>query len=117
VTFGIDDVVDLSAISFDVDYSAAPGDFVGAADAVQCVASDTPAVSGVFNDQEVDRVLIAAIITANAIAAPTDLAVCDFLGSLPPIDLDFTISVREAFDVTLAPVTVPVVVRSIVCDP
>lgn len=117
VTFGIDEVVDLSAVSFEVDYTAAPGDFVGAGDTVQCAPSDGLTVSGVFNDQDIDRVLIAALITADVITAPTDLAVCDFLGSLPPIDLDFAISVREAFDETLAPVSVAVVVRSIVCDP
>lgn len=117
VVFGTDDTVDLSGISFEVDYSAAPGDFVGSGATVQCALASGIGATAAFNDQDSARTLIAALVTSGAISAPTDLVECDYLGVLPPIDADFVVSVREAFDETLALVPVTVTVTSIACAP
>jgi len=113
IEMNLDDSVVLGALQFAVDYSAAGGDFVGTAGAVQCTS---PLGAGgafvTFNDEDATTTLNMAAVALSGFTGPTIVANCNFDAALMPAPADFVITVIDASDPGLAPI-VPLPVVSI----
>ncbi len=97
------DDVTLGSLQFDVDYSDAPGNFLGQAGNVECaslIQGSLPA----FNDVEAEETLRAGIISLDGFTGPVNVADCTFVASVQPTPADFTIAVTEASTPDLVPV-------------
>ncbi len=111
IVFQLDDAVTVGALGFDVDYTAAPGDFVGsggdagAGGTLECSSLAAGALA-TFNDDDAGT-LSAGYIALGGITGPADLATCVFQQSGPtaPVAGDFTITVTDASDTSLAPIS------------
>jgi len=110
IVFQLDDAVTLGALGFDVDYSGAPGDFVGsggdpgAGGTLQCTSNVAGALAS-FNDDDAGKVS-AAFIALAGFTGPTNVATCVFQSTGPvPVAGDFAVAVTDASDTSLLPVT------------
>ncbi len=114
------DVLPVSALQFDVDYTQADGAFRGEKTTTDC-AFALPARNDVFagfNNKPDVRILTGAAIGLDVFDAPYGVAHCRFdYGSAPPALDDFHITVVDATDHFLLPVvpTPRVVVSAIQC--
>ncbi len=114
VTFRLANAVEIAGLSFNADYSAAGGEFLGSGDSVSCrnLVADSVAA---FRDNDAGASLGVAFASATAFAGPVDLATCDFQALTPPATSDFTIEVVEAVGPELNTVTADVVVSDVAC--
>ena len=96
ISFDITTPATMSAVQAEVDYSAAPGNFIGAESAVEC--SEIPGMIGLANDLDGERLLsVAALDPFFGFATPTRLALCNFeSGITAPLPEHFVINVLDA---------------------
>lgn len=94
----------LGSLQFDVDYSDAPGSFAGTGGDVECASLISGALAS-FNDKEDQDTLTAGIISLSGFTGPVNVADCTFTASVPVTPADFTVTVTEASDPDLNPVT------------
>ncbi len=123
ITFGVTNADSYGALSYDVDYSSAPGTFDGTAGAVACttLAGDF----GAFNNCKTPggcpplsfKELSTAIISAGGFATPANTSRCAFTGSAVPVAGDFVITVTDATRPDFTPTTANVAVTDITCEP
>jgi hypothetical protein len=121
ITFGVTNADSYGALSYDVDYSGAPGGFDGSGGSVSCtnLAGDFAA----FNDCDTPggcpplnfKELSTAIISAGGFATPANTSRCNFTGSAVPVAGDFGITVTDATRPDFTPTTATVVVNDITC--
>jgi hypothetical protein len=92
------------SLDFEIDYSTAPGFFVGSGEHVECVDDDALNAITAFNDCDgvgacecAGRVLKGGMITLKGVVGPVRLATCRFHGtSRAPEVEDFSLSVTDA---------------------
>ncbi|MFP6609370.1 MAG: DUF4215 domain-containing protein [Deltaproteobacteria bacterium] len=96
ISFDITTTATMSAVQAEVDYSAAPGNFIGAESAVEC--SEIPGMIGMANDLDGARLLsVAALDPFFGFATPTRLALCNFeSGATAPLSEHFVVNVIDA---------------------
>ena len=111
VEFALVDAVTLGSLQFDVDYTAAPGEFVGSGPDIrnggtlQCVSMVSGAL-GAFSDNDAERLLTAGIVKNSGFTGPITLATCVFTPN-EGVDLgtdDLAITVTDAKDTNVQPV-------------
>jgi hypothetical protein len=111
VTWRVTNAITLGALQFTTDYSNAGGSFLGEADTVDCM--DLSGSLATFNDDEAQARLNAGFINLGGIMAPASVARCRFFASLSDHDPDaseFTVTVVDATDPSLNPVTADVAI-------
>lgn len=97
MTFSVQDNVTLHALQFTVDYGAAPGEFIGVADAVSC----TSLVAGAevqFNNDLSASLLQIGFVTLDGFDAPGPILRCNFAATAPPAVSQFGLTVVDATD-------------------
>jgi hypothetical protein len=111
--------VTLGALQFDTDYSGAPGGFDGSDDHVACV--DLTGSLSTFNDHESEQKLSAGFISIAGFDAPRAVMRCDFTHDAGALLFaepdDFVVTVIDAVDPQVSPVTAGVAVTSVQCGP
>jgi hypothetical protein len=117
VTFAVADAVDLSGVSFEVDYSSAQGDFAGRGEGVSCRLAAAVSGLGAFNDAEAARTLTIGVVSGDTIAGPIDLVECDYGADVAPVTGDFVPTVLEASAPDYSATTATVEVSNITCTP
>jgi len=119
VTWGVSNDVTLGALQFDTSYTNAQGEFEGSADQVVC--TDLTGSLASFNDVDAERRLSAGLISLGGIDAPRDVIRCNFNtpsgDTTPPVAGDFAITVIDATDPSLNPVTATMAITDITCTP
>jgi hypothetical protein len=103
-------------LQYDTDYSAAPGAFNGSADTVEC--DDLTGSLASFNDNETTEVLSAGLISIAGFNGARDIVTCNFTvaGGTDPVAGDFGITVVDATDPQLNPITVNMSISDIACS-
>jgi hypothetical protein len=103
VIFRLNSDVTLGSLQFDTDYSGAGGEFLGSAGTVQC----STLVDALYapNDIEAESKLTQGLISLNGFDGPTNVSQCTFVSSGQPQPEDFEITVTEASDPNLTPIT------------
>lgn len=117
VTFGLTNGAAVAGLTFDVDYSAAPGDFTGSGATVSCTVNPATGAFGAFNDADASRQLRLGVISVADFVGPIDLVDCDFVALPDPVAGDFALSVVESFAADLSAVVSTVGVTNITCTP
>jgi hypothetical protein len=106
IGFVMAEAVNVGALQFAVDYAGAPGGFNGAADTVAC--TDQTGSLASFNDIEASSTLNAGFISLGGFSGPDKLlANCTFTqtGGSAPVPGDFAVTVTDATDPSLNPIT------------
>ncbi|HXC53609.1 MAG TPA: hypothetical protein VN634_22165 [Candidatus Limnocylindrales bacterium] len=116
VYFRLTDDVTLGSLVFDTDYSAAPGEFSGSGEDVECTSLLVGTLSQ-YSDDDGRETLTAGVISLDGFTGPILVADCAFAARTTPVASDFAITVTEASTTVLVPVTpLPdVVVSNIDC--
>ncbi len=116
VIFSMVDPVLVGALQFAVDYTTAPGEFLGSGPGLDCVGL-APALSS-FNDNDDARELNLAFISLSGFTGLIELAECFFEATDIPAPSDFLIDVAAATDPELNDIEPfpSVVVGDILCD-
>jgi hypothetical protein len=106
VTFDMADAgTAVGALQFEVQYATAGGQFVGTADSVDC---DSPIPGGAFvtfNDEDATTTLNFAAVALAGFSGPLQVARCTFDAPVAPSPAAFVITVVDASDTALAPIT------------
>lgn len=104
VTFRLNSTVTVGALRFDVNYSAANGEFVGNRGLVDCTALSIGDLVS-FDDVDNSQTLIVRAVSNPGIDGPKDLARCRFEDfETVPDTGDFVITVVEAADENATPI-------------
>jgi len=115
LAFGLLDAIEISGLTFLVDYTGVAGRFPGDRAAVACRTTAGLAALGAFNDDDATRHLTLGILASTGVTGPIDLVECDFKTPMAPVAGDFPITVLEAVDAALAPVVANVAVTGVDC--
>lgn len=117
VTWGLSNAVSIGALQFDTNYSAAGGQMEGTADQVICTKLVGDLVT--FNDDDAAQNLSAAFVSLAGFSGPVDVMKCNFNTPnndlTPPVAGDFVVTIKDATDPNLQPVTADVAVNNINC--
>jgi len=97
----------VGALQVAVDYSDAPGGFLGTGAGAACT---TELTDGLFakNDHDASRRLVLGLISLSTFQAPIALASCEFRGSEVPTPDDFQVTIEDSTNGSGDPVTVTV---------
>ncbi|HYC56712.1 MAG TPA: hypothetical protein VEL28_17410 [Candidatus Binatia bacterium] len=101
---------EVGAVQFRVDYSDAPGQFEGTGSQVSCEEEVDGAIFAATDD-DAGESLSLGIISLDGFAAPTPLVTCQFTASEIPDPSDFDITIEDASDPDLNPITVTIEVQ------
>lgn len=114
--FSLTDPVTLGSLQWEIDYAAAPGEFLGSGEAVQCTNKVMTAF-GMKQDKDAERKVVTALISLSGFAGPRALSECQFLADVVPEVDDFVITVIDAASPELQPVNPPpnIVLSSVTC--
>jgi hypothetical protein len=106
VTFDMADAgTAVGALQFEVAYATAGGQFVGAADSVDCDSALSASGAFVtFNDEDASTTLNFAAVALAGFSGPTTVARCTFDAPAAPSAGDFIVTVVDASDTGLAPI-------------
>jgi len=105
VAFDLTDAVTAGALQFEVNYSAAGGQFTGTGAAVACTSPLSAGGAFVsFNDVEASTQLNFAAVAIAGFTGPTTVANCEFDAPAAPGTGDFTITVVDASAPDLSPI-------------
>jgi hypothetical protein len=106
VTFDMADAgTAVGALQFEVAYASAGGQFVGAADSVDCDSALTSGGAFVtFNDEDGTTTLNFAAVALSGFSGPSTVARCTFDAPVAPSAGDFVVTVVDASDTALAPI-------------
>jgi hypothetical protein len=105
VAFDLTDAVTAGALQFEVNYSAAGGQFTGTGAAVACTSPLSAGGAFVsFNDVEASTQLNFAAVAIAGFTGPTTVANCEFDAPAAPGAGDFTITVVDASAPDLSPI-------------
>jgi hypothetical protein len=116
VTIRIDDDAQVTGLLAEIDYSAADGEFLGAAGDVECTALLGGDAITSINDNDELRTLIVGVASNTPFNGPVNIATCDFTGT-PPTAEDFAINVIEADDENFEPTELSLSVTVGACAP
>ena len=98
----------LGSLDFQIDYSAAAGEFLDPADTVMCetVPGET---TSVYNNIVAKRLLLGRIIAVGGFSGPGEIARCRFqpAPSTTPESGDFSVAVTDAADPDLMTIDSP----------
>ncbi len=113
VVFRVDSATGaIGALQLGINYTNAPGEFVGSGSSVDCTSKINGALFAP-NDLDASRDLKLGIVALTGFSAPADAVECTF-SSTPgdsPVASDFTVTVEDATDGDGAPITAAVSVR------
>jgi hypothetical protein len=105
VAFDLADAVTAGALQFNVNYSAAGGQFTGSGAAVSCTSPLSAGGAFVsFNDVDASTQLNFAAVAIAGFTGPTTVANCEFDSPAAPNAGDFTITVEDASAPDLSPI-------------
>jgi hypothetical protein len=105
VAFDLTDAVTAGALQFEVNYSAAGGQFTGTGAAVSCTSPLSAGGAFVsFNDVEASTQLNFAAVAIAGFTGPTTVANCEFDAPAAPNAGDFAITVVDASAPDLSPI-------------
>lgn len=105
VTFDLADAVTAGALQFEVDYSAAGGQFQGSGAAVSCTSPLSAGGAFVsFNDVDASTQLNFAAVAIAGFTGPTTVANCTFDAPAAPVAGNFAITVVDASAPDLSPI-------------
>jgi len=106
IVFDLKDAVTLGSFSFDINYSAVPGQMIGSGGTTQCttLAGGTTIV---VNDVDATKTATAGGFAIAGVTGPLNLVSCDFLANTTPVKADFTLTGTEATDVNGDPTAIP----------
>ena len=94
IKFKVSNAACYDSLDFTIDYSAANGAFLGAADAVQCTTNATLNATGVYN--HVYPNIRSGMMRLTTFAGPVVLVTCDFYSFAgTPTANQFVITVRD----------------------
>jgi hypothetical protein len=124
--FRLADDVTLGSLQWDTDYDNSPGFFLGEGGQVDCDSLVQDALAA-FNDCDTascpefaqkENVLDSGIIALDGFTGPLNLSECRFRTSVTPVPSDFVLTVTEASDPDLNPISpLPdVVITEIDCE-
>lgn len=94
ITFRVTDDVVLTALQFDIDYSAAVGEFAGEGVGVACTDL-TPLLGATYDNDDARLLTVLLAPTDDTIAGPLNVVTCEFEGPLPTAT-DFEAIFRDA---------------------
>lgn len=116
LSFELEDAVTLGSLQWEIDYTNAPGEFVGSGEFVQCTNKVLTAF-GMKQDKDAERRVVSALISLSGFSGPRLLSECKFLADVPLAADDFVITVTDAADQNIQPISpLPtVVLSSIAC--
>ena len=115
IVFSLVDALALGAMDFSVDYSAAPGGFVGSGPDVSCTI-DSGWNLGLANDEDDQRKLTAALVALFGFSGPGQVMSCSYeSGAIAPVAEDFVVQVTSAADPATQPVSANVEISSLSC--
>jgi len=108
VTLTLDDAVTLGALQFTVVYSTAPGEFDGSADTVSCTSPLS--ATGAFvtwndDDAGTNATLNFAAVALSGFTGPTTVGTCSFTATATPNAAQFVVTVVDASDPGLSPIS------------
>lgn len=95
IKFRLTKDVTVDDIQFDVDYTAANGNFVGAGDGVDCTVNSAINSIGAFNDIDASLELRQALMNISGIDGPVKIVTCSFDASIAPAKADFVVEVTS----------------------
>jgi len=105
VAFDLTDAVTAGALQFEVNYSAAGGQFTGSGAAVSCTSPLSAGGAFVsFNDVDASTQLNFAAVAIAGFTGPTTVANCEFDAPAAPNAGDFAITVVDASAPDLSPI-------------
>ena len=105
VTFDLADAVTAGALQFEVDYSAAGGQFQGSGATVSCTSPLSAGGAFVsFNDVDASTQLNFAAVAIAGFTGPTTVANCTFDAPAAPVAGNFAITVVDASAPDLSPI-------------
>jgi hypothetical protein len=105
VAIDLADAVTAGALQFEVDYSAAGGQFTGSGASVSCTSPLSAGGAFVsFNDVDASTQLNFAAVAIAGFTGPTTVANCEFDAPAAPNAGDFTITVVDASAPDLSPI-------------
>jgi hypothetical protein len=107
VTFSTPTSATFGALQYETDYSASSGGFVDGGSQVECTSLLAPSVIATFNDVEFAETLNTGVVALFGFDGPTDIARCLWRGSSVPVAGDFAITIVDASDDGLPPVSIP----------
>jgi hypothetical protein len=115
IAFSLVEAVNVGALQYNVDYSAAGGGFDGAGDTVQC--TDSTGSLPAYNDAEGTTTLSVGLINLGGFTGPRLVTTCSFTstGGTPTAG-DFVVTVEDAATPTLVPI-VPLPTISVAVTP
>lgn len=114
---GVTTTANLGALTYEVQYRDADGEFVGTGGQVACRSLVTGGLVSFFDD-ETKRTVKESLILASGFQAPLDVAECDYVTNDFGLSAgDFPIRVLGASTPDFDPVDAEMVVTSIVCEP
>lgn len=93
VRFRLNNSGTYDSLQFDVNYSAANGDFIGTGASVTCTANSALSIMAAFND--VGTKLTQGIIASTGVTGAVQLANCTFSGPTAPSPSSFVVSVTD----------------------
>lgn len=104
VDFSLTDAITLGSLQWEVDYTNAPGEVAGSGTSVQCQNKVTTAFSS-MTDNETRHVVTTALISLSGFSGPRLLTSCTFLADDFPSIGDFQVTVTDAADTSITPVS------------
>lgn len=116
LTIGVTNTVSLGALTYELSYLNAPGDFAGKGGSVVCTSLVAGGLFSFF-DNEVKRTVKESLIVESGVAAPTSLARCTFATNDAALGAGaFSFSVQVSTDPAFNPVNASLAVTSVACE-
>jgi len=116
LTIGVTNSVNLGAITYELSYLNAAGDFSGKGGSVQCTSLVAGGLFSFF-DNEVKRTVKESLIADAGVQAPAPLARCTFATNDAGLSAQaFSFDVQAASDPAFNPVTASLAVTNLACE-
>lgn len=117
LTIGVTNTVSLGALTYELSYAAADGEFREMGSAVDCTSLLTGGLASFFDDKT-KRKLRESVIVDKGFQAPGNVATCDYLTNDTALSAgDFSFKVLAASEPDFDPATANMAVTSITCVP
>lgn len=114
---GVTNPVNLGALTYELSYRTADGEFLGIGGSVQCTSLVTGGLVSFF-DNEIRRTVKESLIVSAGFLAPGNIARCNFATNDPQLSAqDFTFTVQAAATPDFVDVTATLAVNSVTCEP
>lgn len=95
IKFRLTNSVTVEALQFDVDYSAAGGEFVGLGDDVDCTTNGAINAVAAYNNDDGDTTLTEGFVNTAGFSGAVRVATCTFDAASAPAKADFAVTVTD----------------------